>query len=82
MKYTEEATVINLLDILDLSKDDSEHVKDEIKKQGLVRFVNNVDHGSLSEDVCEKMKALNEILTLVQENEAFHSNERGDLYDH
>ncbi len=82
MNVNDENTVMNLLNILDLSADDSKQVREEISKSGLVRFVNNVDHEQFSDEVCEKMQALSEILVLVQDDEVFHLGEGSEDYDH
>ena len=72
-------TVMNLIDILDLSENDGTMVKHAIEKEGLLKFVNGKGHEELSDEVIEKMGALYEILLLVQDDAAFLMG--GDLSD-
>lgn len=72
-------TVMNLIDILDLSEKDGTEVKDVIEKEGLLKFVNGKGQEDLSDEVVEKMGALHEILLLVQDDAAFLMG--GDLSD-
>lgn len=72
-------TINSLIDILDLSKEDGEMVKDAIKKEGLLKFVNGKGQEQLPSDVCEKVSALHEILLLVQDDDPFLMG--GDLGD-
>lgn len=72
-------TVMNLIDILDLSEKDGTMVKDAIEKEGLLKFVNGRGQDDLSDEVVEKMGALHEILLLVQDDAAFLMG--GDLSD-
>jgi len=72
-------TVMNLIDILDLSEKDGTMVKDAIEKEGLLKFVNGKGQEDLSDEVVEKIGALHEILLLVQDDAAFLMG--GDLSD-
>lgn len=72
-------TVMNLIDILDLSEKDGTMVKDAIEKEGLLKFVNGKGQDDLSDEVVEKMSALHEILLLVQDDATFLMG--GDLSD-
>lgn len=71
-------TVMNLIDILDLSEKDGTMVKIAVEKEGLLKFVNGKGQESLSDEVVEKMGALHEILLLVQDDSFFIG---GDLSD-
>lgn len=71
-------TVMNLIDILDLSEKDGTLVKNVVEKEGLLKFVNGKGQENLSDEVVEKMGALHEILLLVQDD-AFLIG--GDLSD-